>query len=117
MDDIQNYAVGDTVVGKVVKLIDFGAIVELTDGLTGLLHISEITKDRSKKVGDVLADGDMVEVQIIGINKSRKRISFSLIQVQEHAEGATEEMPADEAPVQDVAEAEEVTAEATSDEE
>lgn len=86
MAEIENYEVGDAVVGKVVKLIDFGAIVELADGLTGLLHVSEITKDRTKKAADVLHIGDSVEVQIIGINKARKRISFSLIEVESSAE-------------------------------
>lgn len=99
LENIENYAVSDAVVGKVVKLIDFGAIVELEDGLTGLLHISEITKDRSKKVADVLQEGDKVEVQIIGINKARKRISFSLIEVEERtaAEEPAAEEPAEEA--------------------
>ena len=91
LEDIKNHEVDDVVVGKVVKLMDFGAIVELEDDLTGLLHISEMTKERNRKAGDILQLNDVVEVRIIGINPARKRISFSLVSVESPAQEAESE--------------------------
>lgn len=91
MEVIGNHEIDDVVVGKVVKLMDFGAIVELEDGLTGLFHISEMTKERNRKASDILQLNDSIEVRIIGINPARKRISFSLVSVDSSAEdGETE---------------------------
>lgn len=83
---IHEHALDDVVDAKVVKVLEFGVIVELEDGLTGLLHINEMTKDHNKKPSDICALGDEIKVRIIGIDENRKRISFSLVEAAEHAE-------------------------------
>lgn len=83
---IHEHALDDVVDAKVVKVLEFGVIVELEDGLTGLLHINEMTKDHNKKPSDICALGDELKVRIIGIDENRKRISFSLVEAAEHAE-------------------------------
>lgn len=83
---IHEHALDDVVDAKVVKVLEFGVIVELEDGLTGLLHINEMTKDHNKKPSDICALSDEIKVRIIGIDENRKRISFSLVEAAEHAE-------------------------------
>lgn len=81
---IHNHEVDDIVTAKVVKMLDFGVIVELDDGLTGLLHINEMTKDHNKKPGDICQLGDILKVRIISIDENRRRISFALVEAPEH---------------------------------
>lgn len=88
---IHEHAIDDVVEAKVVKVLEFGVIVELEDGLTGLLHINEMTRDHSKKPSDICALGDVIKVRIIGIDENRKRISFSLVEAASHEEAAPEE--------------------------
>ncbi len=59
------YQVGDKVHGKVKKIVDFGAFVELPGGVDGLLHISKISDERIEKVSDVLNEGDDIDVEIL----------------------------------------------------
>ena len=81
----------DDIVGaRVVKILEFGVIVELEDGLTGLLHINEMTQDHNKKPGDICRVGDDLTVRIIGIDDARKRISFSLVEAPVHEEAEVE---------------------------
>ncbi len=77
---VHDHEVDDVVDAKVVKILEFGVIVELEDGLTGLLHINEMTQDHNKKPGDICQVGDDLKVRIIGIDEARKRISFSLVE-------------------------------------
>lgn len=88
---IHEHAVDDVVDAKVVKVLEFGVIVELEDGLTGLLHINEMTRDHNKKPSDICQLGDEIKVRIIGIDENRKRISFSLVEAAQHEEAAEEE--------------------------
>lgn len=88
---IHEHAIDDVVEAKVVKVLEFGVIVELEDGLTGLLHINEMTRDHSKKPSDICALGDVIEVRIIGIDENRKRISFSLVKAASHEDAPEEE--------------------------
>lgn len=81
---IHDHDVDDVVDAKVVKILEFGAIVELDDGLTGLLHINEMTRDHNKKPSDIVAVGDVIKVRIIGIDEDRRRISFSLVEAADH---------------------------------
>ncbi len=60
-----NYAVGETYTGKVKKIVDFGAFIELPDGTDGLLHISKISDKRVEKVSDVLTEGEEIEIEIL----------------------------------------------------
>lgn len=72
------YKAGEVLEGKVARLLEFGAIVELEDGVEGLVHISEISDDRILKVEDTLKVGDKVKVKVIDINKEGKKISLSI---------------------------------------
>lgn len=69
---------GDIVQGTVVKFMDFGAFVEVLDGIEGLVHISEISDDRVLKPSDVLKIGDTVKVKVLEISSENKRISLSI---------------------------------------
>lgn len=95
---VHELAIDDVVDAKVVKVLDFGVIVEIAGGLTGLLHINEMTEDRDAKPSDICVLGDDIVVRIIGIDENRKRISFSLVEAPLHEgeEAAAEETAAAE---------------------
>jgi polyribonucleotide nucleotidyltransferase len=67
--------VGKTYLGKVVRLAEFGAFVELFPGTDGLLHVSEIAEHRVKEVKDELKEGDQVLVKVLGIEGNRIKLS------------------------------------------
>jgi small subunit ribosomal protein S1 len=72
---------GERVRGKVVRLADFGAFVELLPGVDGLIHVSALTWDKKvRKPADVLKVGDYVEAVVLGVNAADKKISLSLKQ-------------------------------------
>ena len=72
------YSVGDVANVKVVKLMTFGAFAEIVPGVDGLIHISQIADHRIDKPGDVLAEGDMVDVKITDIDMENKKVSLSI---------------------------------------
>ena len=80
----ENHHIDDEVEAKVVKILEFGVIVELEDGLTGLLHINEMTSDHNKKPGDICQVGDDLKVRIINIDEGRRIISFALVEAPAH---------------------------------
>jgi polyribonucleotide nucleotidyltransferase len=67
--------IGKTYLGKVVRLAEFGAFVELFPGTDGLLHISEIAEHRVKDVKDELREGDQVMVKVLAIEGNRIKLS------------------------------------------
>jgi polyribonucleotide nucleotidyltransferase len=67
--------VGKTYLGKVVRIMDFGAIVEIFPGTDGLLHISEIAEQRIRQVRDELNEGDQVMVKVLAIDGNKIRLS------------------------------------------
>lgn len=73
---VKEVEVGDIYVGKVKKIMKFGAFVEIKKGTEGLLHISEIQRERTNRVEDVLKVGDEVKVEVIEIDNNDK-ISLS----------------------------------------
>ena len=80
--------VGDTFTGaKVVKTTTFGAFVELSKGVDGLLHISNLSKGRVEKVEDVLNRGDTVDVVVVEVDKQRGRIGLRIIGLEDAGEG------------------------------
>ena len=87
-----NYPVGSICEGKVVRIVTFGAFVELEPGLDGLVHISQIAPTRINKVEDVLHVGDMVRVRILDVNPEAKRISLSIRDAAEPAEAENGDM-------------------------
>ena len=78
----KNVSLGDIVEGKVVNLLPFGAFIRLEDGVDGLLHISQISKDHIDKPSEVLNVGDSVKVKVIDIDLEEKRISLSIKEIE-----------------------------------
>lgn len=72
------YKVGDVVKGKVTKIAAFGAFVELTNKIDGLIHISQLSRNRVEKVKDVLNVGDEVEARVIKVDTDERRIGLSI---------------------------------------
>lgn len=77
-DADQKYAVGNVVTGKVARMADFGAFVELEAGIDALLHVSQISKDHIEKPSDVLKIGDEVTAKVVDFNEADKKISLSI---------------------------------------
>ena len=89
------YQVGDVANARVVKLMTFGAFAEVVPGVDGLIHISQIADHRIEKPGDVLAEGDKVDVKITDIDMENKKVSLSIRALLEKPE-AEEAAAADE---------------------
>ncbi|MBX7096645.1 MAG: 30S ribosomal protein S1 [Myxococcaceae bacterium] len=70
--------VGSRLKGKVTKITDFGAFVEIEPGIEGLVHVSEIKEERVENPRDVLAEGQEVDVKIIDINSTDRKIALSI---------------------------------------
>ncbi len=102
----ERYPEGCIVEGKVVRIADFGAFVELQPGLDGLVHISQCATNRIAKVTDAVQEGQIVRVKVLSVDTEKKRISLSIRQAAEEEfsfddEEMTEAAPAEEAPVED----------------
>lgn len=82
---MSEYRVGDIVDGKVVRLTDFGAFVEIVAGIEGLVHISEISSNHVNKPSDVLSAGDSVEAEILKIDLENKKLSLSIKEAEGQA--------------------------------
>ena len=77
-DAAEKYAVGNVVTGKVARMTDFGAFVELEPGVDALLHVSQISKEHIEKPSDVLKVGDEVTAKVVDFNEADKKISLSV---------------------------------------
>jgi len=73
----EKYHAGDVVTGKVVRIVPFGAFVQLEPSIDGLVHISQISAHRLEKVEDELRVGDEIEVKILDVNADKRKISLS----------------------------------------
>jgi polyribonucleotide nucleotidyltransferase len=69
---VEEVQVGKIYTGKVKKIMDFGAFVEVTPGNDGLLHISEISHERLRTVGEVLKEGDIIDVKVLDVDRQGK---------------------------------------------
>ncbi|MCA9263290.1 MAG: S1 RNA-binding domain-containing protein [Planctomycetales bacterium] len=76
------YPVNATVTGKVSKIMDFGAFVELEPGVEGLVHISELAHHRVTRVNSVVQEGQDVAVKVLSVDPQTQRISLSIKQTQ-----------------------------------
>jgi len=85
------YKVGTAVDGTVTKLTDFGAFVELEEGIEGLIYVSEIADHRIEKPADVLKVGDKVRAEILSIEAKERRIGLSIKQLGRSEERANYE--------------------------
>jgi small subunit ribosomal protein S1 len=80
---IERYTVGSKVKGKVTNITDYGAFVELQDGIEGLVHVSEMSwTKKNVHPGKILSTSEEVEVQVLEIDPAKRRISLGLKQVQ-----------------------------------
>ncbi len=88
--------IGKTYLGKVSRLADFGAFVEILPGTDGLLHISEVAEHRIKDVRDELKEGDQVLVKVLAVEGNRIRLSRKAILKEQRAKMGGGEAPPDE---------------------
>ena len=77
-DAASKYAVGTEVTGKVARMTDFGAFIELEPGIDALLHVSQISKEHIDKPSDVLKSGEEVTAKVVDFNEADKKISLSI---------------------------------------
>jgi len=88
----EKYRVGMDVRGKVVRTTDFGAFVELEDGVEGLLHVSELSHDRVNKPEDVVQVGQELTLKVIKLDPEERKIGLSLrAYLESQGEGLTED--------------------------
>lgn len=74
----EKYAVGNVVEGRVARMTDFGAFVELEPGVDALLHVSQISQEHVDKPSDVLSVGQMITAKVVDFNEADKKISLSM---------------------------------------
>ena len=105
----EKYAIGNVVTGRVARMTDFGAFVELEPGVDALLHVSQISRERIEKPSSVLSVGQEVEVKVVDIKPEDRKISLSmkalLPEIETPAEEENEDAYVDEAPADEAAEA------------
>ena len=87
----EDFAVGNVVKGKVARMTDFGAFVELAPGVDALLHVSQISREHVAKPADVLSIGQEIEAKVVDFNGEDKKISLSMKALEAPAEEAAEE--------------------------
>ncbi|MBP2020688.1 4-hydroxy-3-methylbut-2-enyl diphosphate reductase [Clostridium punense] len=79
----EKYPVGNIVLGKVVRFAKFGAFVELEPGVDGLVHISQISKNRIESPEEVLKVGEEIKAIIVDVNEEQKRVALSIKALEE----------------------------------
>jgi len=89
-----DFAVGNIVTGKVARMTEFGAFVELVPGVDALLHVSQISRAHVEKPADALTVGQEITAKIVELNEEEKKISLSMKALEPVAE--PEEVPAEE---------------------
>ncbi len=82
----EKYAVGNVVTGKVARMTDFGAFIELEPGVDALLHVSQISKEHVEKPADVLKIGQEITAKIVDFNEEEKKISLSVKALENNAD-------------------------------
>lgn len=85
-DLVTRLRIGAVIEGKVTRTTEYGAFVELEPGIEGLIHISELSPNRTRRVREVVKDGQTVQVMVLAIDTEAKRIALSLKAVQAKAE-------------------------------
>jgi small subunit ribosomal protein S1 len=85
-DEIPNkYTIGRVVRGKITKIHDFGAFMELESGVEGLIHVSEMSAERINSPSEIVSEGQDVTAEIISVDREERRIGLSLKHVDENA--------------------------------
>lgn len=91
LERIKKYSVKDIVKGKVTRIVKFGLFVQIEEDLEGLVHISELSQEPVKRPSDIAKIGDELEVRIIDIDFDKRRMAFSIKQVENPEEAEEEE--------------------------
>ena len=81
----EKYAVGNVVTGKVARMTDFGAFIELEPGVDALLHVSQISRAHVEKPSDVLSIGQEIEAKVVDFNPDERKISLSIKALENEA--------------------------------
>ena len=84
----RRYRKGEVVTGKVTNVTDFGAFVELEEGIEGLVHVSEISREKVEKPSDLLKVGDTVTTLVLHVDPGERRIGLSMKSLKEKVEKA-----------------------------
>ncbi|MCI8401237.1 MAG: 30S ribosomal protein S1 [Lachnospiraceae bacterium] len=108
-DADEKYAVGNIVNGRVARMTDFGAFVELEPGIDALLHVSQIAREHVEKPSDFLKIGQYIDAKVVDFNGEDKKISLSMKALENYAPVENETVysdpeeyyPEDEAPVEE----------------
>ncbi len=87
-DVARRYRKGDVVAGKVTNVTDFGAFIELEEGIEGLVHVSEISREKVERPSDVLKVGDTLSAMVLHIDPHERRIGLSIKGLKEKTEKA-----------------------------
>lgn len=95
-DAAEKYAPGTIIQGKVARMTDFGAFVELAPGVDALLHVSQISKAHVDKPSDVLTVGQEITAKIVDLNEEEKKISLSMKALETNTEETADENTAEE---------------------
>ena len=93
-ESVAKYKIGDVIAGTVTKLVNFGAFVRVEEGLEGLIHISELSNQRVAHPGDVVKEGDTLNLKIISLDSERHRLGLSLKQAEERSAPPSSAPPA-----------------------
>ena len=90
-DAAKKYSVGSIVTGKVARMTDFGAFVELEPGVDALLHVSQISREHVEKPSDILKVGQVITAKVVDFNGEDKKISLSMKALESQAPAEDEE--------------------------
>ncbi len=93
-DATEKYGTGNVVTGKVARMTDFGAFIELEPGIDALLHVSQISKEHVDKPSDILKVGEEVTAKVVDFNEADRKISLS-IKAMAAPETEEDEVPVD----------------------
>ena len=119
-DAAEKYQIGTDITGRVARMTDFGAFIELEEGIDALLHVSQISIEHVEKPSDVLKPGQEITARIVDFNEDTKKISLSVkaIEIEERkAAEPEEEAPAEESAAEEPAAEEPAIEETTVKEE
>ncbi|MBR3722562.1 MAG: S1 RNA-binding domain-containing protein, partial [Selenomonadaceae bacterium] len=87
----EEYAEGDTLEGKIIKLTDFGAFMEIEPGFDGLIPMSELSLNHIERADEAVKVGDVVKAKVLRIDMKKKRISLSVTRALKDAPAEAEE--------------------------
>jgi small subunit ribosomal protein S1 len=82
---LTTHPVGSLLTGKVVRIVDFGAFVEIEPGVEGLVHVSQLREERVENPRDVVKEGDELTVKVIDLDPDAKKVSLS-VKAAQHEE-------------------------------